>query len=143
MTPLPSLGLRARLLSAFALLCVVTAVAVAGGLYVLARNEILRRTQDAAVESMRDRLETLYPLRTLTPNQEELGMIAATASDNDSPAIAIQGETHSPLPRRHRETCGREASGAGSPTRSHPSCGAWWPKDVPRGSGWHSRTASG
>ncbi|SPL90523.1 two-component system sensor kinase [[Actinomadura] parvosata subsp. kistnae] len=98
MTPLPSLGLRARLLSAFALLCVVTAVAVAGGLYVLARNEILRRTQDAAVESMRDRLETLYPLRTLTPNQEELGMIAATASDNDSPAIAIQGETHSPLP---------------------------------------------
>ncbi|MFD2351063.1 hypothetical protein ACFSTC_19610 [Nonomuraea ferruginea] len=49
----PSLGLRARLLSAFALLCVVTAAGVADGIYVHARNDILQRTQDAAVEAMR------------------------------------------------------------------------------------------
>ena len=60
----PSLGLRARLLFAFALLCVVTAAAVAGGIYVQARNDILQRTQDAAVQAMTSRLETLFPLRT-------------------------------------------------------------------------------
>jgi hypothetical protein len=48
-TPRPSLGLRARLLFAFALLCVVTAAAVAGGIYVQARNDILQRTQDDAI----------------------------------------------------------------------------------------------
>ncbi|MFF3442439.1 ATP-binding protein [Streptosporangium sp. NPDC002721] len=98
MTPRPSLGLRARLLFAFALLCVVTAAAVAGGLYVLARNDILKRTQDAAVQAMTGRLEALYPLRSAAPDQEELGEIAAAAAGQNGFAVAVYRDRHSPLP---------------------------------------------
>jgi two-component system sensor histidine kinase MtrB len=92
----PSLGLRDRLLLAFALLCVVTAAAVAGGIYVQARNDILQRTQDAAVEAMTSRLETLYPLRTPAPGPLELGEIAETVADRNSSAVAVYHEAHSP-----------------------------------------------
>ena len=96
MIPRPSLGLRARLLFAFALLSVVTAAAVAGGIYVQARNDILQRTQDAAVRAMTSRLETLFPLRTATPGPAELGEIAATAAE----AVALAAPyTHSPEAR--------------------------------------------
>ncbi|WP_344922738.1 HAMP domain-containing sensor histidine kinase [Streptosporangium oxazolinicum] len=98
MTPRPSLGLRARLLFAFALLCVVTAAAVAGGSYVQARNAILERTQDGAVQAMTSRLEALYPLRSAAPGPDELGEIAAAAADQNSFAVAVYRETHSPLP---------------------------------------------
>ncbi|WP_329423535.1 HAMP domain-containing histidine kinase [Streptosporangium sp. NBC_01495] len=98
MTPRPSLGLRARLMFAFALLCVVTAAAVAGGIYVQARTAILQRTQDAAVQAMTSRLEALYPLRSATPGPDELGEIAAAAADQNGFAIAVYGEMHSPLP---------------------------------------------
>ncbi|MEU8382311.1 HAMP domain-containing sensor histidine kinase [Streptosporangium sp. NPDC048865] len=98
MTPRPSLGLRARLLFAFALLCVVTAAAVAGGSYVQARNAILQRTQDAAVQAMNSRLEAIYPLRSAAPGREELDEIAASAAGQDSLAVAVHGETHSSLP---------------------------------------------
>lgn len=83
---------------AFALLCVVTAAAVAGGIYVQARTAILQRTQDAAVQAMTSRLEALYPLRSATPGPDELGEIAAAAADQNGFAIAVYGETHSPLP---------------------------------------------
>jgi len=96
--PRPSLGLRARLLFAFALLCVVTAAAVAGGIYVQARNAILQRTQDAAVQAMTSRLQALYPLRSATPGPDELGEIAEAATDRNSFAVAVYRETHSPLP---------------------------------------------
>lgn len=92
----PSLGLRARLLLAFALLCVVTAAAVAGGTYVQARNDILQRTQDAAVQAMTSRLETLYPLRNLAPGPAELREIADTVTDRNSSAVAIYHDAHSP-----------------------------------------------
>lgn len=95
--PRPSLGLRARLLFAFALLSVVTAAAVAGGIYVQARNDILQRTQDAAVRAMTSRLETLFPLRTATPGPAELGEIAATVTDGDNSVIAVYHGTHSLL----------------------------------------------
>ncbi|MEU8207503.1 HAMP domain-containing sensor histidine kinase [Streptosporangium sp. NPDC049046] len=98
MTPRPSLGLRARLLFAFALLCVVTASAVAGGIYVQARNSILKRTQDAAVKAMTGRLQALYPLRSATPGPDELGEIAEAATDGDGFAVAVYREAHSPLP---------------------------------------------
>ncbi|MBB5135003.1 two-component system sensor histidine kinase MtrB [Thermocatellispora tengchongensis] len=97
MAPRPSLGLRARLLLAFALLCVVTAAAVAGGLYVQARNAILQRTQDAAVRAMTSRLEAIYPLRTPAPGPDELGEIAAAATDQNSFAVAFYGDVHSPV----------------------------------------------
>ncbi|MGJ6967813.1 ATP-binding protein [Streptosporangium sp. G11] len=98
MTPRPSLGLRARLLFAFALLCVVTTAAVAGGIYVQARNDILQRTQDAAVLAMAGRLEAIYPLRSAAPGPDELGEIAAAAADQNSFAVAVYRETHSPIP---------------------------------------------
>jgi signal transduction histidine kinase len=95
--PRPSLGLRARLLLAFALLCVVTAAAVAGGSYVQARNAILQRTQDAAAQAMTSRLETLYPLRSPAPGPAELGEIADTVTDPNSSAVAVYHEAHSPV----------------------------------------------
>jgi signal transduction histidine kinase len=95
--PRPSLGLRARLLLAFALLCVVTAAAVAGGSYVQARNAILQRTQDAAVQAMTSRLETLYPLRSPAPGAAELGEIVGTVTDRNSSAVAVYHEAHSPV----------------------------------------------
>ncbi|MEU6728340.1 HAMP domain-containing sensor histidine kinase [Nonomuraea wenchangensis] len=110
MAPRPSLGLRARLLFAFALLCVVTAAAVAGGSYVQARNDILRRTQDAAVQALTGRLQALYPLPTATPDQEELARIAAAAQFDFS--IAVYGERYAPIsppqPPPGREGPGRD-----------------------------------
>ncbi|MFI7706878.1 ATP-binding protein [Nonomuraea sp. NPDC049480] len=91
----PTLGLRARLLFAFALLCVVTAAAVAGGTYLQARNDILERTQDAALQAMRSRLEALYPLRSATPGQADLNEIAGTMTDGNSRAVAVYQEAHS------------------------------------------------
>ncbi|MGI5268164.1 ATP-binding protein [Nonomuraea sp. CA-218870] len=92
----PSLGLRVRLLSAFALLCVVTAAAVSGGSYVLARNAILQRAQDAAVQAMKDRLETLFPLRDPAPGPDELAVIAAAVTDRCGSAVAVYREARSP-----------------------------------------------
>ncbi|GII39929.1 sensor histidine kinase [Planotetraspora phitsanulokensis] len=94
MAPRPSLGLRARLLFAFALLCVVTAAAVAGGIYVQARNDILQRAQDAAVQAMRGRVEELFPLRTATPGPDELSDMAETVSDQSGLAIAFYNGVH-------------------------------------------------
>ncbi|MEV4364257.1 HAMP domain-containing sensor histidine kinase [Nonomuraea sp. NPDC049625] len=96
MTPRPSLGLRARLLFAFALLCVVTATAVAGGMYVQARNDILQRAQDAAVQAMRSRLEALFPLRSAAPDAGELGEIARAVADGENDTVAVYHETRSP-----------------------------------------------
>ncbi|GGL49117.1 sensor histidine kinase [Planomonospora parontospora] len=97
MAPWPSLGLRARLSSAFALLCVVTTAAVAGGIYVQARNAILQRTQDAAVQAMTSRLEALYPLRNPAPDRAELGDIADAVSDGNVFAVAFYRGEHSPV----------------------------------------------
>ena len=90
----PSLGLRSRLLSAFALLCVVTVAAVAGGMYVQARNDILQRTQDAAVQAMRSHLESLYPLPSAAPGPGELQRIARAAAGQDGSAAAVVAVFH-------------------------------------------------
>ncbi|HEX4816903.1 MAG TPA: HAMP domain-containing sensor histidine kinase [Nonomuraea sp.] len=95
MGPRPSLGLRARLLLAFALLCVVTTAAVAGGMYVQARNAILQRTQDAAVKALKSRVETIFPLRNPEPGPAELDNIADAVADEGSRAIAFYRENHS------------------------------------------------
>jgi signal transduction histidine kinase len=94
--PRPSLGLHARLLLAFALLCVVTTAAVAGGSYVQARNAILQRAQDAAVQAMTSRLEALFPLRSPAPGPAGLGEIAGAVTDQNSSAVAVYHEAHSP-----------------------------------------------
>jgi len=82
-------GLRARLLFTFGLLCVVTAAAVAGGMYVQARNAILQRTQDAAVQAMTSSLEAAFPLRSASPGPAELDEIAGTVVDGNSSAVAV------------------------------------------------------
>ncbi|GAA0939062.1 HAMP domain-containing sensor histidine kinase [Nonomuraea longicatena] len=87
MTSRPSLGLRARLLFAFALLCVVTASAVAGGSYVQARRAILERAQDAAAQTMTNRLQAIFPLRSAEPDQEELDRIARAVADGNSSVV--------------------------------------------------------
>lgn len=92
----PGLGLRARLLFAFTLLSVVTAAAVAGGIYVQARNAILQRTQDAAAQAMTSRLEALYPLPVLAPGPEELAGIADAVRDPDSSSVAVYHGVRSP-----------------------------------------------
>ncbi|MET8161961.1 HAMP domain-containing sensor histidine kinase [Sphaerisporangium sp. NPDC005289] len=97
MAPRPTLGLRARLLFAFALLCVVTAAAVAGGIYVQARNDILQRTQDAAVQVMTSRLQALFPLRNPAPGPAELGEIARAVTDQYSSAVAVYHQVRSPV----------------------------------------------
>ncbi|MBP2703853.1 HAMP domain-containing histidine kinase [Microbispora sp. RL4-1S] len=97
MTPRPSLGLRARLLFAFALLCVVTAAVVSGGMYVQARVDILQRAQDAAVQQMRTRLEALFPLRSATPGPAELGEIAAGMADGNGAVVAVYHDMRSPV----------------------------------------------
>jgi two-component system sensor histidine kinase MtrB len=84
-------------LFAFALLCVVTAAAVAGGSYVQARNAILQRAQDAAVQAMTDRLEAVFPLRNPAPGPAELGEIAATVTDGNSSAVAIYHGVYAPV----------------------------------------------
>ena len=92
----PGLGLRARLVCAFALLCVVTAAAVAGGIYVLARNAVLQRTQDAAVEAMTSRVRTLFPLTTAAPGAAELDRLAEAVRDVNGDALAVYRQDRSP-----------------------------------------------
>jgi two-component system, OmpR family, sensor histidine kinase MtrB len=84
-------GLRTRLLLAFALLSAVTAAAVAGGVYVRARTVILQEAQDAAARIMIDRIEKLFPLRGLPPNDDE---IAGALSDRDNSVLVVRkGQT--------------------------------------------------
>ncbi|MER6878393.1 two-component sensor histidine kinase, partial [Amycolatopsis sp. NPDC000673] len=69
-------GLRTRLLVAFALLSVFTALAVAGIGYVQARDGILQRTQDNAAVEMTNQLKQLYPLPRRPVNSSALQLAA-------------------------------------------------------------------
>jgi two-component system sensor histidine kinase MtrB len=88
-------SLRTRLLVAFALLGVSTAVLVAGVDYVLARDVILQKTQDAAVLTMTERIETLFPLGGMPPSQAKLDEIAGRLSDRDDFAVAVYRDRRS------------------------------------------------
>jgi two-component system, OmpR family, sensor histidine kinase MtrB len=91
-------SLRTRLLVAFALVGVSTAVLVAGVDYVLARNEILQRTQDAAVRALTERIDALPPVDAVPPSQAELDDIAGRLSDRGDTAdiaIAVDGDRRS------------------------------------------------
>lgn len=82
-------SLRTRLLVAFALLGVSTAVLVAGVDYVQARRVILQNTQDTAVLTLTERIETLPGLGGLPPSQGQLDDIAGRLSDRDDTAVAV------------------------------------------------------
>ncbi|HEY0636335.1 MAG TPA: HAMP domain-containing sensor histidine kinase [Pseudonocardiaceae bacterium] len=88
-------SLRTRLLVAFALVGVSTAVLVAGVGYVQARNVILQKTQDTAVLTMTGRIETLFPLDGMPPSQAQLDRIAGRLSDRDNTAVAVYRDRHS------------------------------------------------
>lgn len=86
-------GLRTRLLAAFSLLCVVTTVMVAGGIYVQARTVILQQTQDATARVLIDKVSSLYPLGPLPPNARTLDRISRELSDRDFSALVLYGDT--------------------------------------------------
>lgn len=82
-------GLRVRLVLAFALLGVITTVAVASGSYFQARNVILQQAQDAAVMSLTDQLTKVYPITQLPPTQGELDLLAQRLSDREGSVVVI------------------------------------------------------
>jgi two-component system sensor histidine kinase MtrB len=84
-------GLYPRLLSAFALLSVVTAAGVASFGYVQARTTILQSAQDKAVIEVTNRIEQLYPLQTLTPSRTALEQMAGHISGRGDSAVAESG----------------------------------------------------
>jgi two-component system, OmpR family, sensor histidine kinase MtrB len=88
-------SLRTRLLVAFVLLGVSTAALVAGVDYVLARNVILQKTQDTAVLTMTERIETEFPFGGMPPSQAELDRIANRLSGPDNTAIAVYRDRRS------------------------------------------------
>jgi two-component system sensor histidine kinase MtrB len=85
-------GLRGRLLVAFALVGVITAMAVAGGMYVSARNIILQQAQDTAVLSLTDQIKQLFPTGSLPPTRAQLEQIADRLSDREDTAVAVYGD---------------------------------------------------
>jgi two-component system sensor histidine kinase MtrB len=90
-------GLRTRLLAAFALVTLVTAVVVAAGVYQLAREAILKKAQDTAVVGLTDRLELLYPLLKFPPDQSELDRIGNVLSNrSDTGVVTYQGHSSNP-----------------------------------------------
>ncbi|MFG1649390.1 ATP-binding protein [Micromonospora sp. NPDC049275] len=87
-----ALGLRVRLLLAFALLSVTTAAVVASGSYFQARTVILQQAQDATVASLTDQLAKVYPFASLPPTQEELDALSQSLSDREGDAMVRYGE---------------------------------------------------
>ncbi|WP_156753695.1 sensor histidine kinase [Actinokineospora pegani] len=85
------LGLRTRLLLAFALLSVVTAAAVAGAGYVRARDAIVQRAQDNAVIETTNRVQRLYPLDTTPLSAALLRQVAGAVSGREGVALASGG----------------------------------------------------
>lgn len=69
-------SLRTRLLIAFALLSGVTAAAVAGAMYVQARNVILEKAQVAAVEAFTEKVATMtFPSADVLSDRDSAGAI--------------------------------------------------------------------
>lgn len=87
-------GLRTRLVIAFVLLCVITALAVAGVGYVQARTVILQKAQDAAVLALTNQIKGMYPLPSATPNAAQLSQLADGLSSRDDTGVVIyKGQT--------------------------------------------------
>ncbi|GAA1842573.1 sensor histidine kinase [Asanoa iriomotensis] len=91
-----TLGLRGRLLLAFAVLGLTTTALVAGVSYGQARTVILQKAQDAAVVSLVDQAARVLPLRELPPSQDQLDAIAQNLGEGPDPAVvAYRGRTAS------------------------------------------------
>jgi len=85
-------GLRTRLVVAFALVGVLAAMAVAGGMYLKARSVILQQAQDAAVLALTDGVNGIVPVGALPLTARQLEQIASGLSDRDDSAVAVYGD---------------------------------------------------
>ncbi|MGW5121457.1 two-component sensor histidine kinase, partial [Streptomyces noursei] len=65
-------GLRARLVVAFLLVAAVSALTTAGLTYREARNAILQRSQDGAVNDLRAQVNSLAPELAVPPSRSDL-----------------------------------------------------------------------
>jgi len=83
------MGLRTRLLLAFAVLAVVTTTITAGVLYWRARSAVLQATQDAAATALTDRVKTLLPLSSVPPRRADLEELVEGLSDRGSGAVVL------------------------------------------------------
>jgi two-component system, OmpR family, sensor histidine kinase MtrB len=82
-----SLGLRTRLLLAFALVSAITATGVAAVGYARSRDAIVQRAQDNAVIETTNRIEQLYPLTTAR-DRGALEQIAGRVSGREGSGLA-------------------------------------------------------
>ncbi|WP_412542496.1 ATP-binding protein [Longispora sp. K20-0274] len=89
------LGLRPRLILAFVLLGVVSALATAGASYVEARTIILRNTQDPAVRALTSRVANLAGGLTLPPTQQQLNDLSTALMSTDASVITVYGDLRS------------------------------------------------
>ncbi|WP_436494825.1 ATP-binding protein [Actinokineospora sp. HUAS TT18] len=88
-------GLRARLVAAFALLSVITAAAVASGIFLQASNNILQQAQDAEARALINRTQAMYPIPRLPPTKGDLDALAGRLSDREHAAVAVYGPSAS------------------------------------------------
>ncbi|SNT11695.1 two-component system, OmpR family, sensor histidine kinase MtrB [Asanoa hainanensis] len=87
------LGLRGRLLLAFAMLGLTTTALVAGVSYGQARTVVLQKAQDAAVNSLVDEVTRLAPVYQLPPGPKQLNAIAAAlAAGPDAAAVVYRDQ---------------------------------------------------
>src|SRR5690606_27568605 len=83
------MGLRTRLLLAFAVLALVTTTITAGVLYWRARTAILQATQDAAATALTDRMKTLLPLSSLPPRSRQMEDLVEALTERGSAALVL------------------------------------------------------
>ncbi|MGW4031592.1 ATP-binding protein [Streptomyces sp. NPDC004838] len=74
-------GLRTRLLVAFVLIALVSAVTATGLAYREYRNAVLRSAQDAFAADLREQVESLAPEFDIPPDQRSLTALAGDVSD--------------------------------------------------------------
>ncbi|MEV8532595.1 ATP-binding protein [Streptomyces sp. NPDC051211] len=79
-----ALGLRTRLIAAFLLVAVISAVTTAAFTYREARTAILKQSQDSAVGTLRDQVENL-PAATLPPTVDFLRSMVAEINKRSRP----------------------------------------------------------
>ncbi|WP_246281693.1 sensor histidine kinase [Fodinicola acaciae] len=82
-------GLRARLVLIFALLGVVTAVAVSGGMYIQARTAILQTAQDTSANQLINSITAVVSIPNLPPTQSDLDTIANRLSNRNNDVLVV------------------------------------------------------
>nr|BFD87264.1 ATP-binding protein [Streptomyces sp. Xyl84] len=82
-------GLRTRLVITFVLVALVSALTATTLAYRDARTAVLRRTQDAAVDGLRERITTVAPDLDVPPDHESLSRFAAKVSDGLGARIVV------------------------------------------------------